>query len=318
MHESDWGDGEVGEFLEGLRSRPRAISSKYHYDERGSELFEAITRLDEYYPTRRERALLEATMPELVRQLAPRTLIELGAGNSEKSRIILDAMVAAESGRAFVPIDVSEDFLADSARQLESEYPSLEITPVVGDIAEPIRRPEGLPEPRWIAFLGSTLGNFDEQAATDLLDRVTNAMTADDRFLLGVDLRPGSGKSRQQVERAYNDAAGVTAEFSLNLLNVVNERFGTDFDLDGWSHRSVYAPEHGRIETDVVATEPQSVTLPDGSNLEIAEGDTIRTEISAKFDRPSIDRLFSAVGLEVERWIEDDEGFYALVLGRRC
>lgn len=316
MSDQNGGDGELQEFLEGLRSRPRTISSKYHYDERGSELFEAITRLDEYYPTRRERALLERSMPGLVREGLPRTLIELGAGNSEKSRIILDAMVEAGSGRTFVPVDVSEDFLADSARQLMTEYPSLEIEPLTRDITEPIRLPASLAEPRWFAFLGSTLGNFDNRDAIDLLRRIGSELSVDDRFLLGVDLRPGEGKSREQVERAYNDEEGVTAEFSLNLLNVVNERFGTDFDLDGWEHRSVYTPERGRIETDVVATESQSVTLPDGSRLEIEEGEPIRTEISAKYDRSSIGALFDVVGLEVERWIEDDEGYYALVLGR--
>lgn len=306
---------EFEELLAGLRGTPKRISSKYHYDEAGSKLFEDITRLDEYYPTRRERALLVRTMPDVVADMCPATLVELGAGSAEKSRIILDAMVDAGCGRGFVPIDVSEDFLHETARSLADEYPSLTITPIVGDIIAPIQLPDGLDAPRWVAFLGSTLGNFDEQDASALLSRIRSALQPADRFLLGIDLRPGAHKTKERIELAYNDAAGVTASFSVNLLQVVNDQFGSDFDPSAWTHRSVYSTERGRIETDVVATRAQSVLFPDGSRVEIAAGEAIRTEISSKYDRPTIDALFASAGLQVDQWIEDEDAYYALVLG---
>lgn len=313
MTEQSVSTNDLEELLEGLRKDPKTISSKYHYDERGSQLFEEITRLDEYYPTRRERALLESTMPEVVATLRPHTLVELGAGSAEKSRVILDAMRDAGCGEAFVPIDVSEEFLGETARKLVGEYPELTITPVVGDISEPVRLPKGLREPRWIAFLGSTLGNFTDAAGVALLRRVRKAMAELDRFLLGIDLRPGPTKTRERIELAYNDDAGVTAAFSLNLLAVVNDRFGSNFDLEGWEHRARYSVERGRIETDVVATEAQTIRI--GSHtFEIEKGEAVRTEVSGKYDRPTIDELFSAAGLAVDRWIEDDDAYYALVL----
>lgn len=314
---TDGGEGaaEFEELLRGLQDSPKRISSKYHYDETGSKLFEEITRLEEYYPTRRERALLEETMPDVVSAMCPATLVELGAGSAEKSRIILDAMVEAGCGQGFVPIDVSEDFLHETARALADEYPSLTITPIVGDIIAPIQLPDGLGSPRWIAFLGSTLGNFDEGDATALLSRVRSALGPADRFLLGIDLRPGQHKTKERIELAYNDAAGVTASFSVNLLQVVNDQFGSDFDTAGWTHRSVYSTERGRIETDVVATREQSVAFPDGTRIDVGAGEAIRTEISCKYDRETIDELFSAAGLRVDRWIEDEDAYYALVLG---
>lgn len=305
---------ELAELLEGLADDPPRISSKYHYDEYGSQLFEQITRLDEYYPTRTERALLETAMPDCVEELRPATLVELGAGSAEKSRVILDAMTSTGSGRAYVPVDVSGDFLSDVVEDLERDYPQLDVTAVVGDIVAPIDLPEGLPGPRWIAFLGSTLGNFADDDAAELLRRVAVVLEEEDRFLLGVDLRPGRVKSAERIELAYNDEAGVTAAFSLNILAVVNDRFGSDFDLARWRHHSRYSTERGRIETSLVATDAQTVTMPSGERFRFEAGDHLRTEISCKYDRPTIDRLFATAGLVVDRWITDPSEFYALVL----
>lgn len=307
-------DDEVQEVLDDLRASPPRISSKYHYDEYGSRLFEQITRLDEYYPTRTERALLESAIPDCVEDLRPATLVELGAGSAEKSRVILDAMTAAGCGRAYVPIDVSGEFLEDVVAALSSEYPGLDIRAVVADIVSPIDLPPDRPTPRWIAFLGSTLGNFDGGDAAELLRRVAAVLEPTDRFLLGVDLRPGRVKSAERIELAYNDEAGVTAAFSLNILTVLNDRFGADFDLAKWNHHSRYSSERGRIETSLVSTMDQTVTFPTGDSFDFSAGAHLRTEISCKYDRPTIDSLFRTAGLIVDRWITDPSDFYALVL----
>lgn len=307
-------DDELAQVLADLRRPRKRIASRYHYDDLGSRLFEEITELDEYYLTRTERALLREWMPRLVAELRPATLVELGAGSAEKSRIVLDAMEAAGCGEAYVPLDVAEEFLARTAAALGEEYPDLDIVPRVADISGPLDLPEDPPHPRWIAFLGSTLGNFEDEAARALLRRIADGLHDGDRFLLGVDLRPGPRKSRERIEAAYNDAKGVTARFSRNILTVLNTRFGSDFDPDAYRHRSAYNPEAGRIETYLHATRDQVVRFPGGHEIHVAEGEGIRTEISAKYDRPGIDDLFESAALSVERWMEDDEGLYALVL----
>lgn len=307
-------DDELAQVVADLSGPRKRIASRYHYDDLGSRLFEEITELDEYYLTRTERALLREWMPRLVAELRPATLVELGAGSAEKSRIVLDAMEAAGCGAAYVPLDVAEEFLARTAAALGEEYPDLDIVPRVADINEPLDLPEDPPHPRWIAFLGSTLGNFGDEAARALLRRIADGLHDGDRFLLGVDLRPGPRKSRERIEAAYNDAEGVTARFSRNILTVLNRRFGSDFDPDAYKHRSAYNPEAGRIETYLDATRDQVVRFPGGHEIHVTRGEGIRTEISAKYDRPGIDDLFESAGLSVERWMEDDEGLYALVL----
>lgn len=308
------GEGELEEVLAGLHGPDKRISTKYHYDERGSRLFEEITELDEYYLTRTERGLLHRWMPPLVADLRPASLVELGAGSAEKSRIILDAMVDAGCAEAYVPVDVSADFLAETADALRAQYPGLDVVPHVADFSQPLDLPANLPHPRWVAFLGSTLGNFDEDQALGLLRRIAGRLSEDDRFLLGLDLRPGPRKTVERVEAAYDDARGVTARFSLNILAVLNDTFGSDFDLGAFRHRSTYNPETGRIETFLESTEDQVVRFPGQEEIHIARGEKIQTEISSKYDRPTIDRLFQRAGLAVDRWIEDDEGLYALVL----
>jgi L-histidine Nalpha-methyltransferase len=302
------------EILEGLTGPEKSIPSRYHYDERGSELFEQITRLDEYYPTRTEKALLEYWIPKWVEDRHPATLVELGAGNSEKSRLILDAMVAREAECAYVPIDVSGPFLQETARQLAKEYPTLKIAPLVADIMEEVCVPPELPGPRWVAFLGSTLGNFEWDESVSLLEGVAKQLDEGDRFLLGVDLRPGPNKSVERIDLAYNDAAGVTAKFSLNILAALNHEFGTNFDLAGFRHRSAYSGERGRIETFIESLRDQTVRFPTGEEVSFAKGESTRTEISCKYDRATIDSMFSQAGLVVDDWVEDDRGYYALVL----
>jgi L-histidine Nalpha-methyltransferase len=295
----------------GLARSPRELPPKFFYDERGSQLFERITRLPEYYPTRTERALLERCMPEWMRAAAPRTVVELGAGSGEKTRTVLAAVLAASSTAAYLPVDVSAEFLAGAAESIAEAFPSLEVVPVVADITDAFTLPEGLARPALHLFLGSTIGNFTPPEAAALLGRVRGRMEGADRFLLGVDLR----KDPARIEAAYNDSAGVTAEFNLNMLRVVNRRAGTDFDLGAWEHSAFYDRAEHRIEMHLVARRAQTVTVPGGGRFAFAAGESIRTEISAKHDQGSVEAMFAAAGLRVERWETDADGAYALALG---
>lgn len=305
------------EVVQGLLKPQKEVSPKHFYDTRGSQLFEEITRLDEYYPTRTERALLAAWSDSWVEELRPAALVELGAGSARKSRLILDAMRRHRSGGLYVPVDVAADFLEETARRLRLEYGSFTIVPAVADFTASLALPVTLPEPTWFALLGSTLGNFDTEPSVALLARVRQRLRRDDRFLLGVDLRPGPHKSTSRLEAAYNDARGVTASFNLNVLRVLNRKLGADFDLDSFEHRALYDASRGRIEMHLVSRRPQLVRIPGAELIAFRQGETIRTEISCKYDRPSLERLLSPAGLAVDRWVEDGEGLFALVLTER-
>lgn len=301
----------LAEVAEGLARPQKELPPKFFYDQRGSELFEAITRLPEYYQTRTERALLEAWMPELIARLGTRTLVELGAGSAEKSRIILDAMRGAGTAELYVPIDVSASFLAQTAARLRREYPRLLVEPVVADIGEELRLPRRVPAPALIAFIGGTIGNFYPTAAIRLLARVRAAMAPGDRFLMGVDLRKEVGR----IEAAYNDAQGVTAEFNRNMLRVLNHELGADFDPASFGHRAFYDRAAHWIEMHLVAHGPQQVTIPGIGVVRFAQGETLRTEISAKYDEASVADLFRAAGLRLEAWRSDADRLFALVVG---
>jgi L-histidine N-alpha-methyltransferase len=301
------------EVWEGLARPEKELSPKYFYDARGSALFEEITHLPEYYLTKVERALLETWVPGWITDLAPVALVELGAGSAAKTRILLDALPARSS---FVPLDVSEDLLHETARTLRVEYPHLTVTPEVADLTRPLELSATLPRPALFAFLGSTIGNFPRSQAVHLLSHVRASMFDGDAFLMGADLRPGRGKAREALEAAYNDSRGVTAEFNLNVLRVLNRELGANFDPRAFAHRAFYDDVRGRIEMHLVARCPQVVTLPGAGTVRFREGEGVRTEISCKYDRAAVDDLFLAAGLEVAAWREDDLGRYALVLGR--
>jgi len=302
----------LAEVAAGLSATQKELPPKYFYDHRGSELFEEITRLPEYYLTRAERVLLERWMPQLIRTLGTRTLVELGAGSAEKSRIILNAMRAADTADLYVPIDVSAAFLRETADQLRAEYPGLTVTPAVADISEELNVPRGLAAPVLFAFLGSTIGNFHPAGATRLLARVRAIMWAGDRFLMGADLRKDIGL----IEAAYNDSRGVTAEFNRNMLRVLNHELGADFDPSTFTHRAFYDRDAHRIEMHLISTRPQAVDIPGIGEVRFAQGESIRTEISCKYDIPSLATLFSAAGLQLESWKTDPDHRFALVVGK--
>lgn len=299
------------EVADGLSRPQKTLSPKYFYDRRGSELFEEITRLPEYYPTRAERALLEAHMPVWVHEQRPATLVELGAGAADKTRAILDAMHDAVAEPVFVPIDISGEFLEQVAADLREAYPEAAVRPLVADISAGFHLPDNLPRPVLFALLGGTIGNFTRNDGVALLGRVRSEMGAADRFLVGFDLK----KDVAVLEAAYNDAAGVTAAFNLNVLRVLNRELEANFDLDGFTHRAVYTEDHERIEMHLVAAAPCTVTIPGAGEFTFAADETIRTELSCKYTRASIESMFEGAGLAVERFVTEPPGF-ALVLGR--
>ena len=295
----------VADVRDGLARTQKELPPKYFYDERGSELFEEITRLPEYYLTRAERRMLERHAGQLVRGLRPRSLVELGAGSAAKTRILLDAMRSAGCAERYVPVDVSGEFLVETTHRLRTEYPGLRVTPAVADIAVELGLPHHLPHPVLFAFLGSTIGNFDASAAVGLLRRLRRAMGPFDRLLLGADLR----KDVAVVEAAYNDAQGVTAEFNRNVLCVLNRELGADFRPAGFEHRAVYVPTKHRIEMHLISRHDQVIRIPAVGDVSLRKGESIRTEISCKYDRASIARMLRRSGMALEQWLAGDGSF---------
>ncbi len=301
----------LAEIWVGLTAPQKHLSAKFFYDTRGSELFEAITQLPEYYPTRCERRVLETWMPELMPAFAPGTIIELGAGSSEKTRILLGALQALSGRRAYVPIDVSKAFLQATAQRLRADFPTLEVVPVVGDISRGWTLPERLPRPRLFIFLGGTIGNFAPPEAAKLLARVRQAMHPEDRFLMGIDLR----KEAAVVEAAYNDTQGVTAEFNLNMLRALNRQYGTTFELTAFRHYAFYDTSLHRIEMHLVCERGHTITVPTQGSIDMLAGESIRTEISCKHDRDSVTELFDRSGFSLLELRTDPQGLFAVVEG---
>ena len=295
------------EVVTGLSKAQKELPPKYFYDERGSRLFDRITELDEYYLTRLESELLAHRVVPWLHEFGPRALVELGAGSAQKTRMLLDAL---PPGAHYIPVDISGEFVTRSAARLRGDYPGLHIEPVIADIARPLPLPAGLPEPGLFAFLGSTIGNFDTDDAVRLLGRLRAVMRAPDRLLLGADLVKDVGV----LERAYNDAAGVTAEFNRNVLHVLNRELEADFDVDAWQHVARFDAAQRRIEMHLVTPAGQHVTIPGWRTLAFAPGESIRTEISCKYDRLALEIMLRRAGLELEHWFADPtEGYVVLV-----
>lgn len=294
----------------GLAGSPRTIPPKYFYDARGSELFDEITRLAEYYPTRTERAILDRHVEEIARVTAAETLVELGSGTSEKTRLLLRALTDAGTLWRFVPFDVDPAVLEDASAAVAEEFPDLEVRPVVGDFERHL--PELPRHPRrLVAFLGSTIGNLDPGQRATFLEDVSGSLVSGDVFLLGTDLV----KDPQRLVAAYDDASGVTAAFDKNVLLVLNRELGADFDPDAFAHRAVWDVEHEWIEMRLESLVAQRVRI-DALDLEVGleAGEQIRTEISSKFRRPGVDAELAAAGLRMTHWWTDDAEDFALSL----
>jgi L-histidine N-alpha-methyltransferase len=298
----------------GLSQPQKQLPAKFFYDTRGSELFESITELPEYYLTRTETGLLDMPVSGWVTEMEPASLIELGAGSARKTRILLDAMANRTAERTYAPVDVAGDFLRATAETLKIEDPSLDIRPQVRDITWELGFADDLPGPVLFALLGSTIGNFVGEAAVRLLSNVRSAMKEGDLFLLGVDLGPGEGKSIERVEAAYNDARGITAEFNLNMLRALNRDAGTNFDPAAFRHRALYNENEGCIEMHLVAEVALDVRIPGGGIVRIGAGESIRTELSCKYDRSVLTRMLASARLGITRWCTDEDGLYSVVL----
>lgn len=296
----------------GLLAGRKELPPTYFYDAKGSALFEQITRTPEYYLTRAERALLEREADSIALAASSRSLVELGAGSAEKSRILIRALRARGSCDAYVPVDVDPTTLAGAAKSLREEFPGLHVLPVAADMRRAFRFPPNAPRPLLCAFLGSTIGNFAPAEAQLLLSRLRAEIGGDGWLLLGADLV----KDPATLERAYNDAAGLTAEFNLNVLAVLNRELGADFDLAMFEHRAFYEPRLRRIEMHLVSRGRQRVTVPLVGEIEFAEGESIRTEISCKYDREALEETFGESGFAMEQWMTDAGGRFALVLAR--
>jgi L-histidine Nalpha-methyltransferase len=294
-----------------LGGTQKELSPTYFYDAAGSRLFDEITRLPEYYLTRAERRLLELHAREIMRRTRPRALAELGSGMSSKTRILLHALMNVGS-RVYVPIDVDAETLRASAAALRAEFPSLEVRPVVADMRDHVAVPYTTERPVLYAFLGSTIGNFDTRDARTLLARVRAGLGAGDSLLLGVDLV----KDVATLEAAYNDRRGVTAAFNRNVLRVLNAQLGATFDVAGFDHHAFYDQQRQRIEMHLVARHAQHALVPGVGVVRFKAGETIRTEISCKYDRQSVDELLSGAGWRIDTWLTDDAELFALVIAR--
>jgi L-histidine N-alpha-methyltransferase len=299
--------------LAGLTATPKSLPPKWFYDAQGSALFEKITELPEYYPTRAERAILAAQASSIASMTRARTLVELGSGSSEKTRLLLSALRAAGTLRCYVPVDVSEPALVMAADSLTAGYPGLDVRAVVSDFEEHLGLPaaDDAPAPRLVAFLGSTIGNLVPAQRAAFLTRVRAALLPGDAFLLGTDLV----KDPEVLVAAYDDASGVTAQFNKNVLAVLNAELGADFDLDTFEHVAVWDPDAEWIEMRLRSAVSQTVHVPGiGLTVSFAEGEEMRTEVSAKFRRDGVRAELAASGLTMRSWWTDPAGQFGLSL----
>jgi L-histidine Nalpha-methyltransferase len=296
----------------GLTAMPKWLPPKWFYDANGSALFDKITELPEYYPTRAERAILRAAAGQIAAASGAHTLVELGSGSSDKTRLLLDALREAGTLRRYIPVDVSEAALADAGRRLLAEYPDIEVYAVVSDFEQRL----GLPDDegggrRMVAFLGSTIGNMVPGQRARFLARLRASLAGGDTLLLGTDLV----KDPAVLVAAYDDPAGVTAAFNKNVLAVLNSELGAGFDLDAFDHVALWDARREWIEMRLRSAWAQSVELPAiGLTVEFADGEELRTEVSAKFRRDGVEAELAAAGFALRSWWTDPDGLFGLSL----
>jgi L-histidine N-alpha-methyltransferase len=296
----------------GLTSPDKWLPPKYFYDERGSELFERITELPEYYPTRAEREVIAAHATDIANVVGAKTLVELGSGSSEKTRLLLDALHRHGTLGRFVPLDVSESALRAAAASINADYPDLEVHAIVGDFTEHLDRIPG-GEGRVVAFLGGTIGNLRPGERHTFVSSLRGTLQSGEWLLLGTDLV----KDPPALVAAYDDSAGVTAEFNRNVLRVLNRELGADFDPSAFAHVALWDAEHEWIEMRLRALWPMKAHLAALElDISFAVGEELRTEISAKFRKEGIGAELAQSGFALTNWWTDTAGRFALSLSR--
>ncbi len=302
----------VSEVVSDLSRSQKFISPKYFYDQTGSKLFERISELPEYYLTRAERKIMDEHLDEMAELLGHRvSIIEYGSGSSRKTRVLLERL---KRQAVYVPVDISEQHLLESARQLRSEFADLEVLPVVADFTKrfALPSPTVMPLRNIVYFPGSTIGNFTHAAAADLLEVMYHEAGENGAMLIGVDLQ----KDPRIIERAYNDRAGVTAEFNLNMLRHLNREYGSDFDLNCWSHEAQYNEAEGRIELRLINVTVQTVHIGQ-TQVIIDEGEGILTEYSHKYDEAAFGEMSGEAGFEVQSVWKDPDNLFSIQLLNR-
>ncbi|MFJ2770413.1 L-histidine N(alpha)-methyltransferase [Streptomyces sp. NPDC087300] len=293
--------------LHGLTHSPKTLPPKWFYDARGSALFEEITTLPEYYPTRAEREILVARAAEIAGVSGARTLIELGSGSSEKTRHLIDAMATLDT---YVPVDVSESALTGAANALLAQRPALSVHALIADFTRGLALP-GTPGPRLVAFLGGTIGNLLPAERAAFLSSVRTLLSPGDMLLLGTDLV----KDESVLVSAYDDRSGVTGAFNKNVLTVMNRELGADFDPAAFAHVAVWDPAHEWIEMRLRSLTGQTVKIPAlDMTVDFAEGEELRTEVSAKFREVGVRSELAAADLKLSHWWTDERGRFALSL----
>ncbi|HEX3606708.1 MAG TPA: L-histidine N(alpha)-methyltransferase [Candidatus Dormibacteraeota bacterium] len=300
----------VADVRTGLARRPRWLAPRWFYDEEGSRLFDLITELPEYYQTRTERAILRDHAGEIASLTRPESLVELGSGSCSKSRLLIEACRQVGSLRSFVPFDVSDSVVQHTSRELVDEYPGLTVYGMVGDFSHHLAHIPRLGS-RLVAFLGSTIGNLEVEQRRGFLDDVRALLEPGDTFLCGFDLVKDHG----ELIAAYDDSAGVTAAFNRNVLRVINRELDADFDVDAFTHVAVYDQVLDRIEMHLRAESAQRVAIPGaGLSLRFEAGETLRTEISAKFTRAVVERTLRESSMRLAAWFTDPAARFALAL----
>ena len=300
--------GFLEDVLDGLGQAEKTLPAKYFYDERGSKLFDDICELEEYYPTRTETSLLARHAGAIAEQVGKGVIIlELGSGSSTKVRLVLDRL---DQPAAYVPVDISREHLQASAARLAADYPGLKVKPIFPDYVQTFPLTvEGAPEPTLAFFPGSTIGNFHPAEAQTFLARLARQLGTGSRLLIGVDMK----KSRERLNAAYNDAAGVTAAFNLNLLERINRELDGTFDLDGFAHRAFYNEHLGRIEMHLESLHPQTALVA-GVPFRFEEGETIHTEVSYKYSVDDFHKLARSAGWSADTTWTDDEELFSIHL----
>lgn len=301
--------GFANDVRRGLTASPKFLSPKYFYDELGSKLFESICLLPEYYLTRAETEILTTHGDEIARSLtAPVRLVELGSGSSQKTRLLIEALLANQNELSYQPIDISETALSESARSLENDYPRLRVTPVAGDYTKSLSLPQRAENERvLVLFLGSNIGNYNKVERLALLRTLRGALSEGDGLLIGADLK----KSESELIAAYDDPVGVTSAFNLNVLARINRELGGDFDVREFVHRAIYNDREGRMEMYLVSRKATTVTIK-SLDLEVAfdEDEAIHTENSYKFEREELEDLARRAGFEARNvWLDSGARF---------